>query len=395
MTISLEKGSCILGSPSLSDYPPVSVDFHFWGEAWAHYALLVGHNVQDVTIEGSGTIDGQGGSFKVVSKKKPQKYYMRPYLIWFAKSQDINLRGINLRSSAFWMQYYLCCDRVRIDDLNIFNHANKNNDMIDIDGCRDVLISNIIGDTDDDGITLKSTCERMNEHITISDCILSSHCNALKLGTESTGGYRNIVISNILVRPSAIKKNISGYAEGVTGLAIEVADGGRLENLLVNNMIIDGTAVPLFIRLCNRGRKHYEGAVQPAIGILQNVQINNLRCSSTSNIGCSISGIPGRSVEHIQLTNCSFCCKGGLAEMPKLPIPEMETEYPEATNFGILPAYGLYIRHAKSIDLDNIHIYLSEKDVRPAIYSENVIGLSTQSIRLTGPMDSQKLIEKK
>lgn len=81
--------------------------------------------------------------------------------------------------------------------------------------------------------------------------------------------------------------------------------------------------------------------------------------------------------------------------MPKLPIPEMETEYPEATNFGILPAYGLYIRHAKSIDLDNIHIYLSEKDVRPAIYSENVIGLSTQSIRLTGPMDSQKLIEKK
>ena len=77
-----------------------------------------------------------------------------------------------------WMQSYIRCDQLKIDGVRIFNHSNLNNDMMDIDGCRDVIITRVTGDSDDDGITFKSTCDRMSENIIVSDCLLSSHCNA-------------------------------------------------------------------------------------------------------------------------------------------------------------------------------------------------------------------------
>ena len=78
---------------------------------------------------------------------------------------------------------------------------------MDIDGCRYVTVSNVTGDSDDDGITIKSTSPSIAENITITNCILSSHCNALKFGTESTGGFRNITIDLIYGSPGLSDEN--------------------------------------------------------------------------------------------------------------------------------------------------------------------------------------------
>ncbi len=126
--------------------------------------------------------------------------------------------------------------------------------MMDIDGCcRYVTISNVTGDSDDDGITIKSTSKLISEYITITNCILSSHCSALKFGTESTGGYRNIVISNCVIKPSAQVSTIYGRPAGISGIALEVVDGGTMENISISNMVIEGPEVPLFIRLGQPG----------------------------------------------------------------------------------------------------------------------------------------------
>ena len=87
--------------------------------------------------------------------------------MWFANSRYINITGIELRNSALWMQSYIRCDQLKIDGVSIFNHSNLNNDMMDIDGCRDVIITRVTGDSDDDGITFKSTCDRMSENIIV------------------------------------------------------------------------------------------------------------------------------------------------------------------------------------------------------------------------------------
>ena len=171
----VEKNARLLGSTQLNDYPKTSVGFRFFGDTWVYQSLIIAHNVNNITIEGQGIIDGQGGSFPVTTKKKPDRYRDRPYLLWIAECKNVLVKDIELRSSAMWMQSYIRCENLRIDGIKVFNHANKNNDLMDIDGCKDVVITNVVGDADDDGITFKSTSDRISENIVVSNCIISSH----------------------------------------------------------------------------------------------------------------------------------------------------------------------------------------------------------------------------
>ena len=381
----LEEGAVLKGSKKISDYSYMTTSVRFFGEEWAHYALIYADHVKNVFIEGGGTIDGQGASFSLFGKKKPDKYKNRPFLLWFVGCENVHVRDVKLRNSGFWMQYYLCCKKVNIDGVDVFNHANKNNDMIDIDGCKDVTISHLTGDSDDDGITLKSTCHVINENITISDCIISSHCNALKFGTESVGGYRNVAISNIIIRPSSVKSVLSGSPDGISGVALEVADGGIMENVSINNVVIDSVQVPLFVRLCNRARKSIPEEPTPSIGKMRNIALSNITGRSTSSIGCSITGIPGGMPDGVFLSNCRFYCIGGeKGDFSNKSVPEQETLYPESTIFGTLPAYGLYVRHARNILLNGVSFILENEDNRPAVVLDDVTTIAESKVFTCG-----------
>lgn len=368
VTLHLLPGATILGSPDITRYPYLDAGIHFYGEDWAKQSLIFCKGQTDVGIEGEGTIDGQGARFVVNTIKKPDRYRNRPYLLWFAGSKDITIKGIHLRNSAFWMEHYLGCENVHIDGVKIWNHSNKNNDMMDIDGCRYVTISNVIGDSDDDGLTIKSTSPRISEYITITNCILSSHCNALKFGTESTGGFRNIVISNCIIKPSAQRTAIYGDPDGMGGIALEIADGGIMENVNIDNIVVEGAQVPLFLRLGNRARKYIAEAPTPAPGRIRNIHFSNITATEANETGCSITGIPSAPIEGITLNNIHLETSGTDSVINVLrPVDEKETLYPEGNMFGLLPAYGLYIRHARDIRLSGITIRSRKKDSRPGI----------------------------
>ena len=396
VTLFLQGGARLLGSTDLEDYPKTTTNFRFWGDAWTFQSLIIAHGVKNVSIEGNGIIDGRGASFPVLTKKKPDKYKNRPYLLWFAESEGIVVKDVELRNSAMWMQSYIRCDKLRIDGITVYNHSNRNNDMMDIDGCKDVIVTRVIGDSEDDGITLKSTCDRVGENISISNCLLSSHCNAIKFGTETTAGFRNVVISDCVVRRSSVTTTLSGCAEGSSGISIEMVDGGLMENVSIQNIVIDGPLVPLFVRLGNRARKHYSEAPEPGMGVMRNVSVSQIVATASSSIGCSVTGVPGGKVENFSLTNCSFVCKGGVREdLIQREIPELENLYPEANMFGTLPAYGLYVRHAKNIRLEGLSFYLIEKDARPAILLDDVQQATTNTILLYGEQGGDKVLEKK
>jgi len=182
VSLYLEPGAVILGSPEIEDYPKNMPDLEFYGSERLFYSLFYAEDKKNITIKGQGTIDGQGAKFVIKNNKKPYRYMNRPYIFWFIKSQNIHIEGINLRNSAFWMQHYLACDNLIIKGIKVYNHSNKNNDMIDIDGCKSVLISDCIGDSDDDALTIKSTSGRINENITVT--------NYISLRLRINQGYR-------------------------------------------------------------------------------------------------------------------------------------------------------------------------------------------------------------
>ena len=200
VNLHLELGATLYGSTNLQDYRRMTTSYKSLRTHTPTIQLIYADAVENVVIDGYGTIDGQGRVFPKQSWN--DEGITRPHLLRFIQSRDIVVRDVTLRNSGCWMQHYLACDRIRIDGIRVVNRNNYNNDALDLDGCHDVIVRGVTADSDDDGITLKSTSPRLCENIVIADCVVSSHCNAVKLGTETNGGFRNISIRNIVVKPS-------------------------------------------------------------------------------------------------------------------------------------------------------------------------------------------------
>ena len=378
----LEQGATLYGSTRLEDYIPMKSDYLSLRTQTTTIQLIYADGVQDVSIDGLGTIDGRGRAFKKLSWN--DEGITRPHLIRFIQSQDILVRGITLRNSGCWMQHYLACDRLNIDGIKVFNRNNYNNDALDIDGCHEVIVRGMIADSDDDGITLKSTSPRLCENVRISDCVVSSHCNAVKLGTETNGGFRNINISGIVVKPSYNQQEkFFGQWIGSSAISLEIVDGGVLENVNIADFTVEGTESPIFVRLGNRGRGYKTGQHIDRVGSIDGVRINNIQIRNAGSMGCSITGLPGYPVRNVWISNVSIHHKGGvkknqLTEIADSIANEKAADYPEATMWGNLPAKGFFVRHARNVQFSNIHVSTVDEDVRPDFVEVDTEGWGDQ-----------------
>lgn len=371
VTILLGKGAVLLGSTSLKDYLNIKPEFLSLRTAKATKQLIFAEGQEDISIIGEGTLDGQGGAFE--RQGSNDEGIRRPHLVQMIDCRDIRIEGVTFKNSGAWMQHYLACDRLQIRGIKVYNHSNYNNDGIDIDGCHDVTISDCIVDSDDDGICLKSTSPRSAKNVVITNCVVSSHCNALKMGTETSGGFQNISISNISIRPSADTTLFYGLQKGQSALSLEIVDGGLLENVSIHNITVAETTVPIYIRLGNRARKYHESAEEPSVGALKNVIISNFIAKTSSKMSSSLTGIPGYPVENILLQNVQIInTSDGTKEDIEREIPELIKDYPSATNFGDLPATGFYVRHARNIRFNNVMIFAEGENVRPAYVLDDV-----------------------
>ena len=372
----LEQGATLYGSTNLDDYLPMKSDFVSLRTHTTTIQLIYADKVSHVVISGQGTIDGRGRAFKKLSWN--DEGITRPHLLRFIQSEDITVKDITLRNSGCWMQHYLACDRLNIDGIKVFNRNNYNNDALDIDGCHDVIVRGVMADSDDDGITLKSTSPRLCENVRISDCLVSSHCNAVKLGTETNGGFRNINISGIVVKPSSDQREkFFGQWIGSSAISLEIVDGGVLENVNISDFTVEGTESPIFIRLGNRGRGYLSsGANMESIvpidhvGCIDGVHLDNIQIRHAGSMGCSITGLPDYPVRNVSISNVSIHHQGGVSadEMDKIfesVKDEKEKDYPEATMWGNLPAKGFFVRHARNVRFSNIEVTTEQPDARP------------------------------
>lgn len=367
VTVEITERATLLGSRKHEDYygPRLDEDGNPVEGSRVFRSLIQGENLHDIAICGSGTINGQGDAFR--DKTKP-----RTKSIYLIGCRNVLIEGLSLCNAGCWMQHYRSCQNVTIRDIDVFNHVAFNNDGLNIDSCQDVTITGCRVDSDDDGIVMKSLSNRPCKNVTVADCVISSHCNALKMGTESGGGFIDMTIRDCKVFSPKHSQKIYGRQRGLAGIALEIVDGGRLENVSVTDVDIDGVSVPIFLRLGNRARPYVSGA-KPGVGTFRNVTLRNITAGGTSVIGCSITGLPGHPIENVVLENVSLGFDGGgTLENTEREIPERETSYPESTMFGTLPAYGFYCRHAIGLTFRNLKLRTEQPDLRHAMMLDDV-----------------------
>lgn len=283
------------------------------------------------------------------------------------------------------------CDNVVVDGVFI----DTNRDGIDIDACANVRISNCsVNSPWDDGICVKASCGfgglRPVENVTISDCYVSGFVEGtlydgtrsrliqhrggpigrIKLGTEASGGFRNIAITNCIF-------------EFCRGLALEQVDGAEMEDVVISNLTMrDVMNAPIFIRVA--GRLRAPGALAP--GNARRISISNVVAHNVApDHGIFIAGLHGHPVSEVRLAGIQLYSRGGgTREDAGRIVPEMAKDYPEPMLFGPLPAWGLYIRHASRVQLSDITLGLLAPDARPAIELDDVADPDITGLRLRG-----------
>lgn len=393
VSLQLDEGSTLLGSRKLQDYfgKPADADGNEIAGEPVFRNLIHGVGLRDVAIRGKGTIDGNGDAFRDDKKKRPKNIYLE-------RCTNVVVEGVRLRNSGSWMQNYKLCEHVTVRGIEVFNHVTFNNDGLDFDSSKDVTVIDCVVDSDDDGICLKSTTGTPCRNVRISDCTVSSHCNSLKMGTESGGGFIDVVITNCTVFSPRHTKKIYGEQRGEAGIALEIVDGGRMENIVVTDVKITGVTVPIFLRLGDRGRK-YASDNRPPVGTLRNIRIANITADQCSPMGCPISGIPGRRIENVVLENIRLSFEGGgKPENMTRKIEEKPDKYPDCRMFGELPAFGFFCRHVAGLRFINVKISTTAPDQRHALMfddAEDVVVSGLDAMRSTGSADSVKCVRSK
>jgi hypothetical protein len=315
-------------------------------------------------------------------------------LLAFIESKGIVISGLHLKNSACWGLFFEKCSDMVLDGLKVTNRAYWNNDGMDITDCKNVKITNCDLDTADDGICFKShSADHSNDNIYVANCTIRSSASALKFGTASYGGFKNITIENIKV-----------FDTFRSAIAIESVDGGDIENIKVSNLIAENTGNAIFIRLGHRAGE------RP--GTIKNIHIKDVKVRMPfgrpdidydvrgpevsffhNPFPSSIVGIPGHDVQNVTLENIDISFPGRASKaMGYVPIndlkrvPEKIEDYPEFSMFGELPAWGFYLRHVNGITFKNVTINARDSDFRPAYvldHAQNVSMMDSDVVPVT------------
>lgn len=395
----LEMGATLLASTDRKDFPrQAQPEYRSQKDPGGWFALIYAEGATNIAVTGHGTINGNGALQTPDPDLLGGDRDGRPRNILFISCKQVRVEGIKMKNSGIWNQHYLDCEDVIIDRIEVYNHSNRNNDAIDIDGCRRVVLSNSILDSDDDCITLKSTGAAATEDVVITNCIASSFGNAIKLGTESTGGFRNITINNCTVKPSrSTEEPIFGSPRnGITGISLEIVDGGIMEGISICNITIEGTECPLYIRLGNRARKHTEEAPEPDLGTMRNISISNITAYNCGNFSSSITAIPGSYIENVAINNVMLHNKGGLKDGEYIAcyqeVKEDEKGYPQPTVWGNLPSSVFFIRHVKNLSVSNLAFGSNKPDPRIPVIAVDVQNLQIRKSLHTGNSTSDTFV---
>lgn len=403
LNLEIATGATILGAPqNLNAYdetePFPSGAYQDGGHCYFHNSLIWGENLTNVFITGHGMINGGGldRNPKILDAMCGYEHFGTPNTNEFKPvrignkaialklCRNVVIRDITIFHGGHFAILATGCDLLTIDGITI----DTNRDGIDLDCCRNSIVSNCrVNSPLDDGICPKSTMalgeRRITENLTIVNCQVSGFLEGtlldgtmkphgrghgrIKFGTESSGGFRNCTIANCTFR-------------SCRGLAIEEVDGGILENITVNNLSM--TDVPEYAIYLTTGKRNRAPDIKNH-SRMRNILISNVIADGVATqSGIQITGLPEQPIEGVRLENIRLISKGGGTEKDAAIVPpELGTGYPEPAKIGTMPAYGIFARHVKDLELANIHFNFTKTELRPALAFTDVSGLEIDNVK--------------
>jgi len=364
------EDSRLLASTDLADFPEHHAkrltvqDTHMGMDQ----ALIFAEGCENISLCGPGVIDGRGTQDNFPGGETQHGTPGRPFLIRFVDCAGVHVHDITLRDAACWMENYFNCDNVLLERITVRNQANYNNDGIDIDGCRDVIVRGCDVISGDDALCFKGASERELNRVLVEDCSLYSSCNALKIGTDTQGDFRNILVRGC--RIGGVEEDIRGIKHPCSdsGISLEMVDGGTVENILITGIDIRRAWSPLFMRLEDRGRVK-PGDPKPGVGTLHRVIIEHVTGCDNGPRGSYFIGIPEKTICDVILIDIHLSQLP--SEKPVLnadDIGELRGVYPDAhmiDDLGDAPAYALWARHVDGLTLDDYSVVPTSPDPRP------------------------------
>jgi len=389
LTLEILPGATLKGIPDPAAFQALQSSVISRMDTVPWKAFLHADGQENIRLCGGGSIDGSGdhACFQDGIENSPA----RPYGLHFIACRNVVVENLTLRNSAFWMQRYFTCDGVRLHGLTVWNHANKNNDGLDIDSSRNVLISDCHIDASDDGICLKSEGEAICANVVVTNCIVATHASGLKLGTGSVGGFENITFTNIILRRSAstVMKHPSGFWGGLTGLDICTVDGGPLRRVLVANLTMEGHQCPILLRHGRRlsgnvARQGYGGNGDSQQGVsaasgsgaaigesrcYEDVTLSNIVARDIGPFPIIAVGYPEAPLRRVTLRDITVHhAEAASAEKSALPTDYNDRGYPGPRMFGSqLPAHGLFTHLVEDLVVENLRSLPAHGDPRPSL----------------------------
>jgi polygalacturonase len=304
-TLQLDRGANLTGSPEIADYPLVTVRWE--GEFRdGHRALISSDHANNVAITGGGSIFGP--PLSVSRLRNPRG----PALIELANGTNVTLNGFSAMYQQLWSIHLLFCQNVTARNL-VIRTINFNGDGIDVDSCDGVTIEHCDINTGDDAIALKSgrglaalNLGRPTQNVVIRDCVLVSSIYAgLALGTEMSGGIRNVQIQNC---------TISGRQNGIF-IKSRDGRGGYMENIACSNLLVFNSGTLVGIDLMTKGIQ----ASDPVPGdiekwaLVKNISFKNIRLNNVADLVAGQNISAARPVDGLTFTDVTGTCGKGIA----------------------------------------------------------------------------------
>ena len=362
-----------------------------------NWALLFAVNATNVTIEGAGTIDGQGAKFHSAVRGTPPPSGLggnrRPYHLLFHRCDRLTVRDIALIDCAYHSIRVIQSKHVHMNGLYIHNRVNGNNDGFHFISAEYVTVDNCTILSQDDACAMFGSCK----FITVTNSVFSTRWSVFRFGG---GVAENISISNCVL-----------YDVFGCPIKFQGNEGSRFENISFANLVLQQVTGPIHISLGPRTRQNQgvDEGLQPAVpretrppAVARNISFSNIHGTVTTNPpqlpettltsdprpgeghSCiTLNCIGDATMENISFDDIHLTFGGGGTEedAARRDLPQIAGEY---FMLGPMPAYGFYARNSHGLTLQNVRLQVSTPEMRPAIIFDQVEdvavnGLSVQA----------------
>mgnify|MGYP002622119007 FL=1 len=337
VNLHLEKDATIAFSTNPKDYLPLVLTRFEGTEVMNYSPLIYCFEQENIAVTGDGVFDGQAGADRWWnwkghwggtdetgwSKGDPDQikdveklcqladagvspgerifgknHYLRSSFLQAYQSKNILIEGVKFINSPMWVINPVLSENITIHGVTVESHG-PNNDGCDPESCRNVLIENCVFNTGDDCIAIKSgrnvdgrRLATPSENIIIRGCTMKDGHGGVVLGSEMSGGIRNIFVENCQMDSPNLERAIRLKSNSLRG--------GYLENLFVRNIEVGQVSeaiVSINLQYWNESGEHF-----PTV---RNIYIDNVTAQK-SKYPLYLVGLPERPIESVYLRNCMF-----------------------------------------------------------------------------------------